>query len=587
MPKLELLNPEYLPTPLVQRNQRHPISVDAHFKHPSLVHVLLSLTGFLLARTLDRVLRRSDPLKTAIAARELLQGLGGVWVKLGQLLSLKSDLLSDEMCDQLSRCLYSNVAFPSSVARAVVERAIQKPISKVFSSFDDTPLAAASIAQVHRAELLEEGVAVVVKVLRPGIRASFKRDMRLLRGMVKLASILLPIAHLRLNDALIELNGIVEEELDYSFEAYNIQRMRRTLRKHKVYVPHLFTQYANAEVLVIEEIKGVLMSEAISVSRQEPHRFEAWCQENTVNPKKVAAHLFLSNLRQLLEDNLFHGDMHPGNIILLRHNRYALIDFGTIGTLEQSFIMLYVGVLRALSQNNYDKAANLAIHMSTEIPSLDLADLKRDLIRAMRLWQAHSSMDGMNYYERSIGASTRIIGNVFAKYRLQISWTSLRMARTWGTLDSTLAYFYPDMSHARMFDRYLKKAKERRRQHLFSSIKERAFDFIDTAYQYRILLDPVAQRSILAYKQKLNKISLVISTTIRFILMFTLGGTIFGVYAFLDQHYLDLSHLPIGGLLDDVPRIEKDWFILVLFGLCILVFLLRRLLRISTISFLR
>lgn len=587
MPKHELLNPEYLPTPLVQRDQRQPIPVDVNFKHPSSVRVLLSLTGFLLARTLDRLLRRSSPLKSAIAARELLQGLGGIWVKLGQLLSLRSDLLSDEMCDQLSRCLYSNVAFPSSIARAVVERALQKPISQVFSSFDDKPLAAASIAQVHRAVLLEEGVSVVVKVLRPGVGASFKRDMRLLRGILKLASIVLPIAHLRLNDALIELNGMVEEELDYSFEAYNLQRLRRTLRKHKVYVPYLFTQYANAEVLVMEEIKGVLMSEAISVSRQEPRRFEAWCQENTVNTKKVASHLFLSNLRQLLEDNLFHGDMHPGNIILLRHNRYALIDFGTIGTLEHSFIMLYVGVLKALSENNYDKAASLAIHMSTETPSLDLDHLKRDLIQAMRLWQAHSSMEGMSYYERSLGASTRIIGNVFAKYRLQISWTSLRMARTWGTLDSTLAYFYPDMSHARMFDRYLKKAKERRRQHVVSNIKERAVDFFDTAYQYRLLLDPVAQRSIIAYKQKLNKISLAISAIIRFILMFTVAGTVLGVYAFLYQHYIDLSGLPIAGLLDDVPALEKEWFLLILIGLCIFVFLLRRLLRISTISYLR
>lgn len=589
-PRHKLLNTDYIPTPLVQREQRQPIEVSRTYRHPSILRVVLHFIAYFFWRQIDRLLGRDDPLNRAIAARKLLQNLGGIWVKLGQLLSMRNDIFTEEMCDQLSKCLYANVAFPSSVVREVVERELGRPIDALFAVFEDNPIAAASIAQVHRGVLLNENVAVVIKVMRPGVSDAFRRDMALLRILVRFFSVLLPIAHLRLPDGLTELNEMVEEELNYTYEALNIKRLRRNLRKHNVYVPLLFSKYVSEKVLVLEEIQGVLMSEAIAISRQEPQRFKVWCNQNDVDPKKVASHLFYSNLRQLLEDNLFHADMHPGNIILLRHNRYALIDFGTVGTLDPSFLALYTGVLKSISSGNFVKAANLAIHMCTDIPTLDLEKLKRDLSAAMRLWQARTAMEGLTYHDRSLGASTQIIGKVFAKYRLQISWSSLRMARTWGTLDTTLAYFYPNMIQAKMLENYLKKAVVRRRKHLLANVRDRAVDLFDTAYQFRMLIDPIAHRNVIAYKQKLNKISLAVSALFQFLLVLSILIGLFSAHVFLDQnfeHLIDLSHLPSAGLIDDFPQIKREWFIVLMFLIIAVILLLRKLNRIVTTAYLR
>ncbi|SMF97328.1 ubiquinone biosynthesis protein [Methylomagnum ishizawai] len=588
-PKHKLLNPEYCPTPLLPPSQRPPIQVlalDQHHQY-GILTVLFRFAGFGLDRLGDKLRGRSNPLRSAVAARELFQGLGGLWIKLGQLLSLRSDVLSDEMCDQLSQLLYANIGFPGSVVREAIERELGCPVEKIFSRFEDAPLAAASIAQVHRAVLRQEGVPVVVKLLRPNVIEAFRRDMSLLRMVVGFLTALLPVGHMRLNEALDELDAMVEEELDYAYEASNSRRLRKNLRRHKVYVPYLFRRYCTGKLLVMEEIQGVLMSEAIAVSKQDPERFDAWCEENAVEPRKVAQHLFLSNMRQLIEDNLFHGDMHPGNIILLRNNRYALIDFGTIGALDPDFLQIYFGVLQAANQRAYGKAADLSLHMCTEIPQFNIGKMRSELISAIKLWQARSGMETLGYHDRSLGASGKIMGQVFAKYQLQVSWAALRMARTWGTLDTSLAYFDPEMNHRRMFSRYLKAADQRRRKNAVKKIREGFMSTLQTANEYRVLLEPIAQRATIAYKQKLNKISMATTTVIRFLLIVTLLAIIFCVHAFLHQHFFDLGYLPGGELVDDFPSMEKEWFVVALFGLGLVTGLLRRLLRIASSAYLR
>lgn len=588
-PKHKLLNPEYLPTPLLAPAQRRPIRVVALDQHRRLsgFTVIMRFAGFGLGRLGDKLRGRSDPLRTAVAARELFQGLGGLWIKLGQLLSLRSDVFSDEMCAQLSQLLHANIAFPGAVVRDAIEQELGRPVEAIFSRFDEHPIAAASIAQVHRAVLRKEQVPVVIKLLRPTVTEAFRRDMVLLRVTAQILSLLLPIGHLRLKDALNELDAVVEEELDYAYEAFNSRRLRKNLRRHKVYVPYLFRRYCTGKILVMEDIQGVLMSEAIAVGQRDPERFAAWCEENSIAPEKVAKHLFVSNMRQLLEDNLFHGDMHPGNIILLRNNRYALIDFGTIGSLDPAFLQTYLGVLKATNKRDYEKAADLSMHMCIEIPSFDIGKMRTELISAMKLWQARSEMESLGYHDRSLGASSKIIGQVFAKYRLQISWVALRMARTWGTLDTSLAYFYPDMSHSKMFARYLKGAQRRHRKNALKNLREGVSDMLDTANQYRVLLEPVAQRTTIAYKQKMNKFSMAAAAVMRFFYIGTIMAIIFCIHAFLHQHYVDLGHLPGGELVDDFPLLEKEWFIMAVLSLSLVSVLLRRLIRIASTAYLR
>ncbi|WP_054774626.1 ABC1 kinase family protein [Methylogaea oryzae] len=551
---------------------------------PTVIYRFIKFGLWLL---MQKLLGRRDARKTAVEARLLFQGLGGLWVKLGQLLSLRTDVLSDEMCEELSHLLYANVGFPSHIVRQAIEQELGRPIDEIFASFEDTPLAAASIAQVHRAVLRKERLPVVVKLLRPNVIHAFRRDMGILRAIASVANALLPIRHLRLQEGLNELDSMVEEELNYAYEVSNSRQLRKVLRRHNVYVPYIFRQYCTEKVLVMEEIAGVLMSDAIAVQARDPERFADWCEENSIEPKRVAMHLFLSHMRQLLEDNIFHGDMHPGNILLLRDNRYALIDFGTIGSLDPGFLQTYLGFMRAISRREYDKAADLSLHLCAEIPSTDIGKIRAELINAFKLWQSRSKLSSHAYGNRSLADSSKVIGEVFAKHRLQINWAALRMGRTMGTLDTSLAYFYPQMSHSRMLSRYLRKSSRRRKKHALENMREGLGRFVETANDYRVLLEPIAQRAVISYKQKLNKFSMIAATVMRFFNIALLSSIALGGYAFIHQHYFDMSHMPGADLIDDIPHIEKEWFLLALLGLAMLFATFKRIITIVSSAYLR
>ena len=582
MTRPKFLNPEYIPTTLIQDSDRPsvPILNLANHRRVSGLGVVLRFLRFGLGLLRRKLFRIKDEQKTAIETRRLFERLGGLWIKVGQLLSLRSDLFSDTLCNELSRLQFASVGFPGAVARQTIEQELGQPLTAVFASFDDEPIAAASIAQVHRAVLWESPRQVVVKVQHPYAAHSFRRDMLLLRRLVKMLSWLLPLGHLRLGDALAELNDIVEEEIDYTFEASNLQRLQKILRRQDIYVPYLYTEYCACKMLVMEEVPGVLMSDVISVKNKDPERFERWCAENAIKPKRVAQRLFLSSLRQLLENNLFHGDMHPGNILLLRNNRYALIDFGTIGTLERTFLDSYLASLNALVKREYLKAANLSLFMCPEIPPIDLNEVRTELARAFKHWHAKSAAKSLSYHERSLTASSKMVGQVLGRYRLQTSWTYLRMGRSWGTLDTSLAYLYPEMSHARMFKRYFKAASRRRRHDVLKRLRRNVGEALQTVQEYNFMLGPMLQDTALSYKQRMAKLAAVGATIMRFLRLGIIGLTGFLGYAFLYQHHFNLIELIhtdlLDSMVDDIPPVEYGWSVVLLIGLIIFVTLSRR-----------
>src|SRR6516165_2556839 len=176
------------------------------------------------------------------------------------------------------------------------------------------------------------------------------------------------VPDLRWEEMLWELDQIVAEEIDYRFEASNMRRMRKSLWPHRVYVPKVFPSYCTKQVLVTEFIDGVLMTDYIRMLGDDPQRCAAWCAENKIRPRLVARRLYNSLLRQLLEDNLFHGDPHPGNIMLLRNSRIALIDFGTVGSMEREYHQKFGLLFKAMAGQDYAKSADLLLLLSGALP---------------------------------------------------------------------------------------------------------------------------------------------------------------------------------------------------------------------------
>src|SRR6185312_11866343 len=209
---------------------------------------------------------------------------------------------------ELAKLQNRAVGFPTPLARQIIEADLGAPIEQYFDEFGERPFAVASIGQVYRARLRQEQVYVAVKVQKPYAPEMFARDLVFIRWVVRLLQILRFRAHMRWDLGYEELCAVMKEELDFHYEASSIRRMRKSLRSHRIYVPRLFSKYSSRRVLVTEFIHAVLMADYIKVADTDPQKLAAWVNENNVDPRKVARRLIHSIFRQLLENNLYHGD---------------------------------------------------------------------------------------------------------------------------------------------------------------------------------------------------------------------------------------------------------------------------------------
>ena len=263
--------------------------------------------------------------------RLALVELGPIFVKFGQAVSTRRDLLPPDIADELAKLQDRVPPFPGSLARQIVESAYERPIGEMFAEFDETPLAAASIAQVHVARLpngLAGGKEVIVKVLRPGMREQIERDLEVMFAIAGLAQRYWKESRrLRPLEIVAEYRKTVLDELDLMREAANASQLKRNFAgSDLLYVPEVYWDYCRLNVMVMERIHGVPISdlERLRAAGTDIARLA----ENGVR-------IFFT---QVFRHNFFHADMHPGNIFVMiddpRQPRYAAVDFGIVGTLD-------------------------------------------------------------------------------------------------------------------------------------------------------------------------------------------------------------------------------------------------------------
>ncbi|HSN71855.1 MAG TPA: ubiquinone biosynthesis regulatory protein kinase UbiB [Steroidobacteraceae bacterium] len=259
--------------------------------------------------------------------RLALEELGPIFVKFGQALSTRRDLLPTDIADELAKLQDRVPPFPGEQARAIVAAAYDQPLDQIFEEFDAAPLAAASIAQVHTARL-KNGSEVVVKVVRPGIRAQIERDIEVLYALAELARRYWSGSYrLRPVEVVREYEKTILDELDLLREAANAAQLRRNFQgSNLLYVPEVHWDYCRRNVMVMERIRGVLVSEIDELRRRG------------TNIQRLAENGVEIFFTQAFRHNFFHADMHPGNIFVLlddpEYPRYAAVDFGIVGTLD-------------------------------------------------------------------------------------------------------------------------------------------------------------------------------------------------------------------------------------------------------------
>jgi ubiquinone biosynthesis protein len=257
--------------------------------------------------------------------REALEKLGPIFVKFGQVLSTRRDLLPLDIADELAKLQDQVPPFPSEAAIAEVERSLGKPIGELFKTFESRPMASASIAQVHLA-VLQDGREVAVKVLRPRVEEAIAKDLALLQAAAALAERLWSEARrLKPREVVAEFERHLEEELDLLREASNASQLRRNfLDSTLLLVPEVHWDLCAQRVMVMERMRGTPVSQ-VQVLRQKGVDIPALA--------RAGVEIFFT---QVFRDGFFHADMHPGNILVADDGRYVALDFGIMGTLTEA-----------------------------------------------------------------------------------------------------------------------------------------------------------------------------------------------------------------------------------------------------------
>ena len=290
----------------------------------------------------------------AVRLRRTLEDLGPIFVKFGQILSTRRDLLPEDIADELAELQDHVPPFPGESAAGIVRDALGRPIEEVFSEFSREPLASASIAQVHAARLLD-GREVVVKVVRPGIEKIIRRDMSLLRLVADLAHRYWPDAHrLHPREVVAEYEKTILDELDLLREAASASQLRTNFAgSDLLYVPEVHWEHTSRRVMVMERISGIPIGNVEAL------------REAGIDLRALAERGVEIFFTQLMRDNFFHADMHPGNIFVDREHSerpsYIAVDFGIMGSLSVQDQRYLAENFLAFFNRDYRRVAELHV----------------------------------------------------------------------------------------------------------------------------------------------------------------------------------------------------------------------------------
>jgi len=313
-------------------------------------HLLRPLRFFFLA--LPRRRDTSAPLGERI--RLALQELGPIFVKFGQAISTRRDLLPPDIADELAKLQDKVPPFPAEQAIRILDGAYGRPVDEVFKRFDTEPFAAASIAQVHTAQL-SNGTEVVVKLLRPGVREQIDRDLDVLRMLARLADRYWQHGRrLKPLEVVAEYEQTIIDELDLMREAANTAQLKRNFAgSDMLYVPDIYWDYCRQEVMVQERIYGIPISDMDAI------------RKSGANIQVLAENGVEIFFTQVFRHNFFHADMHPGNIFVIVTDpdrpKYAAVDFGIVGTLSPEDQKYLAHNFLAFFDRDYHRIAKLHI----------------------------------------------------------------------------------------------------------------------------------------------------------------------------------------------------------------------------------
>jgi ubiquinone biosynthesis protein len=379
--------------------------------------------------------------------RLVLEELGPTFVKLGQLASTRPDLIPEHIIRELEKLQDQVSPFSFADVRRIIEEELGGELDHIFRSFEEAPLAAASIGQVHRA-ILHSGEKVAVKIQRPHIAAIIETDLEILQDLTVLAERRLEwAAQYRIRDILDELSKSLRLELDYTVEARNAEKFSKQFQSDPtIYVPKVLWDYSTKKVLTMEYVEGIKLGE-LERLKQGGH-----------NLKILAERLAKGMFQQIFMEGFFHGDPHPGNVLALPGDVIAFIDFGMVGRITPEMKYHLSSIIIALMRQSTDGVMKAIGDMGLVPDEVDVSQLRQD-IEQLREKYYHIPLSQV-----SLGEAVQDLLHVAFRHSIRIPSDLTLLGKALLTVEGVVEKLDPDFSVidiAEPFGRQLLKERMR------------------------------------------------------------------------------------------------------------------------------
>jgi ubiquinone biosynthesis protein len=422
----------------------------------------LACAGYVLGGNLWDALRRRGTIeRRAARLRRGLERAGGTFIKFGQQIAMRIDLVPWEYSVELSRLLDRMMPFPVAHAIAAIERATEKPWHETFAVLDPEPVGSASVACVYQG-ILKDGTKVAVKVRRPGIGEVFSADFRVLDWILGAAEFLTIVRPESTGNVRRELKDTLLSELDFRKEARFQDIFRRNVRVRArtryLTAPRVYLEASSDEVLVQEFVSGMWLWEIIAAVEQRDAEGLAMMRRLNIDPSLVARRVLWASFWAGEENTFFHADPHPANIVVGRDSSLTFIDFGSCGSFDNEQRWAFEQVALSFSQGDAEGMARAGLKLFEPFPPVDVSRLMKDTeaeyLRA--IFTFRTKAEYTEWWERTSATQWLASIKIARKFNLPISMGILRMIR------ATLLYDTLALRLDRRIDRFHEYAQFRK-----------------------------------------------------------------------------------------------------------------------------
>jgi ubiquinone biosynthesis protein len=515
--------------------------------------------------------------------RRYFELCGGGFVKLGQILAMRFDLLPPAYCKELSKLLDSLPPISAKQIIKITERELGLPLVSVFSQFDLKQIASASVSQVHQALLLD-GKKVVVKIRRPRISSQFRIDFLNAKIIAWLLDHTGTFGEIDLVGLVDELKRLAYEELDFLREARNAEFLHQLMEQDEVdhYAPKVYLSLCTRSVIVLEKLEGVWMTELIeAVDNDDQPKLELFRAQG-ITLQRTARLLLRSILTQCFSHRLYHADPHAANLVLIEGGTLAYVDFGMVGWLDERSWAQQLKLREQIANETLHAAYETLLDILQPLPNRSLRGFEHEIKNLTREYILASKRIDSTLVEKSIGTFFFNVCNTIRRERLMLPSQVMRLYRTVSIADMVMLKLYPDINWIPEMKEFVNEETTRqlcrvvKQQHFQATLNAFLMSFINAPQAAGDLVEWVQHKLPDLGRDYLRELSLLEKGTILFFkylktISLLVGVTILGSRWFLAPKYgsgmwADLNH-SLGG-----------WWWLVAGGTLTLAALIQRLL---------